>query len=267
MKSKVAIIILLIICLGLGAALWYRHQQAVQKQSLAQDDIEKLQTDLRQAIAKLTEQRNVNATLETNRAFLQEELQAVSNKLQSVSTTLTETKAQAKKDAQKAQEEIAQRDQKINQLEKQNSQYSARMEELNSNISTLESQIAQTEQQLSAAEGDREFLLNELKRLQAEKAELERQFNDLAVLREQVRNLTEELTISRRLDWLKRGLFGSAGSASDLKGAERLQRGFSTPEPTTQQPDEDYGLEVELERSGDARIQSSQTNSPNENQE
>ena len=52
----------------------------------------------------------------------------------------------------------------------------------------------------------------------AEKAELEQQFNDLAVLRAQVAKLKEELNVSRRLEWIRQGLFASG----EAKGAEQL---------------------------------------------
>ena len=86
------------------------------------------------------------------------------------------------------------------------------------NASPMHFSWADTERRLTATEGDREFLLTELKRLQVEKAELERQFNDLSVLRTQVAKLKEELTVSRRLEWLRMGIYGM----QDKKGAELL---------------------------------------------
>jgi hypothetical protein len=64
------------------------------------------------------------------------------------------------------------------------------------------------------------------------------------MLREQVRKMKDELSISRRLDWIRRGLYGS------LKGAERLQRGFSQPAATNQ----NFDLNVELKESGDVEV-------------
>ena len=86
------------------------------------------------------------------------------------------------------------------------------------------------------------YLLGELKRLQREKNDLERQFNDIAMLRDQVRKLRDELSISRRLDWIRRGLYGS------LKGAERLQKSPTTP--TTNR----FDLNVELKESGTVNV-------------
>jgi len=82
--------------------------------------------------------------------------------------------------------------------------------DLNAAITNLNTQILETQRKLTASEGDKAFLEKELKRLMGEKAELERQFNDLKVLRAQVAKLKEELTIARRLDWIRRGLFTSS---------------------------------------------------------
>ena len=96
--------------------------------------------------------------------------------------------------------------------------------------------------------------LSELRRLQDEKNSLERQFNDLAMLREQVRKLRDELSISRRLDWIRRGLYGS------LKGAERLQQGIEPPITGGT----NFDLNVELQESGEVEVVPQGTNAPAE---
>ncbi len=87
--------------------------------------------------------------------------------------------------------------------------------------------------------------------MQTEKAELERKFNDLAVLRDQVRKLRDELSIARRLEWIRRGLYGSE------KGAERLQKGLASAGPQT-----NYDLNVEIKQSGGTKIIPPVTNTP-----
>jgi hypothetical protein len=89
-----------------------------------------------------------------------------------------------------------------------------------------------------------------LKRLQAEKAELERQFNDLAVLRTQVAKLKEELTVARRLEWLRMGIYGM----QDKKGAELL---VAKSNPSAKS--NNFSLNVELKQDGGA---STVTNPP-----
>ena len=105
--------------------------------------------------------------------------------------------------------------------------------------------FGQTEKKLSASEGDREFLLKELKRLQTEKAELERQFNDLSVLRTQVSKLKEELSVSRRLEWIRMGIYGF----QDKKGAEQLMQ---TKTPAAAKTN--FNLSVELKQDGSSKI-------------
>jgi len=112
-------------------------------------------------------------------------------------------------------------------------------------------QIADTEKKLLASEGDREFLLKELKRLQVEKADLERQFNDLSALRTQVAKLKEELSIARRLEWIRMGIYG----IQEKKGAERLMAGNPPPARGS-----NYNLNVELKQDGGAVIVPRQTN-------
>jgi hypothetical protein len=89
--------------------------------------------------------------------------------------------------------------------------------------------------------------------LQVEKAELERQFNDLATLRTQVAKLKEELSIARRLEWIRMGIYG----AQDKKGAERLMAG-SMPAPKSN----NFNLNVELKQDGGGQIVPPPGNTP-----
>jgi chromosome segregation ATPase len=125
------------------------------------------------------------------------------------------------------------------------------MDGLTLDISNLGKQIADTEQKLAASEGDREFLLKELKRMQTEKAELERQFNDLSLLRTQVAKLKEELSIARRLEWIRMGIYGT----QEKKGAEMLMSPViaGTTKPA-------YNLNVELKQDGAATVITNSTN-------
>ena len=86
--------------------------------------------------------------------------------------------------------------------------------------------------------------------MMAEKAELERQFNDLAVLRAQVSKLKQELSIARRLEWIRRGLFAS----SEQKGAQKLMQGASAPAgpPAVARPA--YDLNVEVGADGSVKV-------------
>src|SRR5438093_5320532 len=254
MKGKTGIVVLVILCIGLGAGLLIRHAKAVDEQRKAEAKIKQLSDDVVHTQDQLNEQKKVNDTLEKTLESRTTEAQSLSNRLESVSATLARTEQDAKAAAEQARDEIAKRDAKIADLEGKNDDLTKQMADLNTSITGLESQIDDTKKKLAASEGDREYLLKELKRLQAEKAELERKFNDLAVLRDQVRKLRDELSIARRLEWIRRGLYGSE------RGAEKLQKGLAAAGPQT-----NYDLNVEIKQSGGAKIASPATNSPTTN--
>lgn len=252
MKSKVLTIVLFLICVGLVIFLFLNTKKSEQELQVAEKQRSDLSNNWVHASAQLNEQQKVNIILETNILQRTEEVVAYSNQLTQVGAKLAKTEAEAKAAAQASQEELAKRDAKITELQTQRDDLTKRMEELNVSITSLETQISTTEKKLTAAEGDRTFLLKELKRLQSEKAELERQFNNLAFLREQVRKLRDELSIARRLEWLRRGLYGST-----VKGGEKLQKGFSTPAANT-----NFNLNVELRQDGTVKVAPVTTNAP-----
>lgn len=252
MKGRVALIILILICIGLGIGLIVRHNQALHESQIAQAQITTLSNTVKQTQEQVNELKAVNMTLETNLFGRTHELESVSNSLVNVSATLAKTEAEAKAAAEAAAAEMAKRDARIHELEGQNDEMTTKMTELNTSLEGLEKQISETQKKLAASEGDREFLLRELKRLQAEKAELEKQFNDLAVLRDQVRKLKDELSIARRLEWIRRGIYGSAAQ----KGAEALVKP-AQPKSTGTNAD----LNVELKQGGGVKVQK-KTNAP-----
>ncbi|MCF7708888.1 MAG: hypothetical protein K9N52_08320 [Verrucomicrobia bacterium] len=242
MKSKIVIVVLFIVCVGLGAVLYMQNKKTTQLKDEKSSQIESLSNRVSQAREELNEVKMTNDILYTNLTFKTEKVQELSNKVNNLSTQLAQTEANLKSDLQSAREEIAKRDSRISELENQRDQLSQRMSSLTNSIDQLESRIVETRRRLEASEGDRAFLLKELKRLQTEKAELERQLNDLSFLREQVNKLEDALSVARRLEWMRRGLYGTG-----LKGGQLLQRGFDRPEEQT-----NYTLDVEIKREGGA---------------
>jgi chromosome segregation ATPase len=237
-----------LLVVALSVVLWVRHTSAAKEAKELQDKITLLSAQVVQANSDLNEAKQVNSTLE---AHLQQESDAslrLSNTLSQTTATLAKTEADAKKAAQTAAEEMAKRDQRISELESQRDDLTKRMTELNGAITGLESQITETQRKLATSEGDRAFLLKELKRLQQEKMELERQFNDLATLRDQVGKLKEELSLTKRLDWIRRGLYGSIP-----KGAEKLKQPLTST-------NKNYNLNVELHQDGSVKV--NPTNAP-----
>jgi hypothetical protein len=252
---KFLIVLLIIVSLGLSAGLYMRHHKAEEKGAADEATILQFSNKVVVTETKLNEQVQVNELLMTNLAKKTIEVEQLSNVLSTARATLARVQEEAKTAATNAAAEVAKRDARIGELETQRDDLTKRMTDLNGQINSLEGQISETQRKLAASEGDREFLFKELKRLQNEKSELERQFNDIAMLREQVRKLRDELSISRRLDWIRRGLYGS------LKGAERLQQGIPAQPGRT-----NFDLNVEIKQNGEARtLPNGSTNAPSTN--
>lgn len=255
MKAKAVIIFLVVLSIALAVVLIVGSKRNKEERKTAEQTRIDLSNNWSIASADLTKQRRVNTDLESNVVTLTTELNVKSNEVISLRSTLAKTEADAKTAAQTAREELAKRDSRITELETSNENATKRMSELNVSINGLEKQIASTEQKLKDSEGDREFLLGELKRLQTAKAELEKQLNNLAFLRDQYRKIKDDLSIARRLEWIRRGLYGS----TSVKGGERLVQGFAQPTTT---PSTNYNLNVELHQDGSVRVGSTNTNTP-----
>jgi chromosome segregation ATPase len=250
MKDKAPIIVLIIVAIGLGVALIVVNNKANDEKQHAADSIQTLSNNWVEERTKFDEQQAVNRALETNLANTKTEfsnkLAARDAQLAGVQTDLAKAQADAKAQAEAAAAAVAQRDKKIADLEGKNEELDKESNDLRSSITNLEGQISTTKKKLAASEGDRSELIKELKELQAKKDELERKFNDLAVLKQQVKLLKEQLSIARRLDWIRRGIYETL----DEKGAQRMTHPVR-PLP----PDTNSTLNVELKQNGDIKIQ------------
>ena len=109
---------------------------------------------------------------------------------------------------------------------------------------------------LESAEEDRDQLLRERNKLLAEKAELEKQFQDILVLRQKVQQLQVELMASMNLEWLRRGFYGGARK----KGGSQLMSMSKRNDRKTVSANAD--LNVEIRRDGTVKIVPIETNSP-----
>ena len=249
MKSKAPIVLLILVSLGLGVALLVRHNRAVDQKQQDAAAIEQLRGQWKDVEGTLAEEKAQAARLQTDLKTKEAELASASVALVEVRSALSQTETEAKETRdllELTKAEVEKRDARIQELESANNVLDEQAEELRTAITDREGRITDTERRLAASEGDRAFLLTELKRLQVEKSDLERQFNDLVVLKEQVRKLKEELTVQKKLDWVRRGV-----GNSNRKGAELLQRGLPRAERTAPPiPD----LNVEIRREGPATI-------------
>ena len=249
MKTKIAIVVLVLISLGLAVALIASKRNADRVQTELQEQLSYNSNELVRTSGKLEEQTQVNARLTSDLDFRGTEMKQLSNNLSKVIADLEKSDAQAKATAEQlrtAQAELTRKDQKITELEGERVALGKQMDKLTNSIGDLEKQIVATEQKLTTTQGEKDFLFKELTRLRAEKAELERQFNDLAVLRTQIGKIKEELAISRRLEFIRLNLFGATAKG----GASQL---MAPSKPATYRGT-NYDLNVELRQDGDARV-------------
>ncbi len=184
MKDKAPLIVLIIVAAGLGLGLIVVNNKASREKQELYDALSVQSNTVTTIKASLTDQQAVNQALETNLASTRTEY---SNKLalsdanlRSAQENLDKVTAESKAQSDAFTALIAQRDKKISELETQNQDLDKQAVELRDHISGLQNQIASTQDKLARSEGDRDVLLKELKRLQAEKTVLESRFNDLA---------------------------------------------------------------------------------------
>lgn len=252
MKNRMGIIILTLACVGLAITLVVNQSNATRDRKTAENRILSQSNIWVETEEKLDEQRRVNVNLTNDLAARVQDLTSLTNQINETSNTLAKTQDSLKA----AQDEVAKRDIQIADLETQNKQLDEKATDLSNSITNLQTQIDTTQKKLAASEGDKAFLEKELQRLMAEKAELERQFNDLKVLRAQVAKLKEELNISRRLAWIREGIFARA----DQKGAQQLMAKSALPAPSGTNPDSNarptnsYDLNVEISSDGTVRV-------------
>jgi chromosome segregation ATPase len=255
MKTKILIFLLIIICAGLVVGLISVKQDADKQYKNDLDTIELGSNQLNEANGKWEEEKQNALVLQKDLAARRDDIAKLSNDVATATDTIAKTQAELKA----SQEETAKRDAKITQLEDENTALDKQANDLKGSISSLEGQIADTQKKLDASEGDKAFLQKELIRLTAEKAELERQFNDLVIVRAQVKKLREELSLSRRLEWIRDGIF----ARNEEKGAQRLMQGATSvklPNPDEASPTNNADLNVEVRSDGSVKVISPITN-------
>jgi hypothetical protein len=262
MKDKGPILVLLLVAVGLGIALIVVNKEAADQSREAADSLAVASNTVTSVKKQLAELQTVNQTLESNITAVRTDF---SNKMTLADANLRTTEADLEKAVAEAKAEtkaaadsnavvLAQQDQKIADLESHNAALDKEADALHVAITNLETRIAATKEKLANSEGDRTFLLNELKTLQSEKIDLETKFNSIADVREQLRKLKAEAAIARRLDWMRRGMYDTFKE----KGGELLIHPLSLVPPPASS-----GANVELKESGGVKIQTSPpTNAP-----
>lgn len=252
MKPKVIISILAVVAIGLVIAL-IASRKTISNQGVA---IANLSNEWQKTSIKLDDLQQVHNTTIADLDKRNAEYLSLTNSYTAALDTLAKTEKELKQTEESlklTKEEVAARDAKISELENQNKELDAKSAELSTALTNLNTQITATQQKLASAEGDKAMLQKELTKLMAEKADLEQKLNDLAFLKRQVSQLKAELSIARRIEWIRQGLF----APGEQKGATALMQ--KTPPPVRTN---NYDLNVEIRSDGSVKVIPPLTNAP-----
>lgn len=254
MKSKIGAVIFAAVAVGLLIALLVTKKQTDELRKKDAEAIVDFSNQLTTANSGLDDLRQVNLVLTNDIVASHQGLEAASNTLAEVTTTL----ANARASLESAQGQITNLSIRINDLESENKALDERANSLSNAITVLDAQIAETRQKLAAAETNNTFLTVELQKQVAQKAELERKFNDLNAVRTQFKKLRDEAFSARQAQWIKDG----TTPGNQPKGAQLLMR-RTTPLPQTT-PDSrssQFDLNVEVGSDGSVHVLPPPTNS------
>ena len=244
MKTKMAIVVLAVLCAGLAVALLAAKMTTSEELKNSAVATLDLSNQLVTANDNLDELRQVNLRLTNDLAAVQQQASRFSNNLSEASSEL----ASAKASLLGAQDQIANLNGRVTDLEAQNKVLDDRATALTNTIAALTAQIADTEQKLADSETNNVFLEKELQQQIAQRAELERKFDDLNEVRAQVKKLRDELFVARRLQLMRTG-------ATDQKGAQLLVQPHTvaaSAAPVKLPPH--YDLNVEVGSDGSVHI-------------
>src|SRR5487761_1986665 len=211
MKIKIGILLLAAVCIGLLLALFATKKAAESQRQHDTAALLDFSNQLDTAGINLNDLRQVNLMLTNNLSALQQAAETLSNHLEAAASTLSTTKASLAS----AEGQIVNLNGRISDLEAQNKALDDRAADLTNRLAELNALIAVTQHKLASSETDNAFLTAELQKQLAQKAELERKFSDLNVLRAQVKQLRDELFVTRRLQWMANG----ADPSTPTKGA------------------------------------------------
>jgi predicted nucleic acid-binding Zn-ribbon protein len=226
MKIKIGLVVLATACVGLLVALFATKKSADDQRTKDSATILQFSNDLGTASTTMNDLRQVNLMLTNDLASVHQLVAVLSNNLAMTSGTLSNTKASL----QSAESQIANLNGRITDLEEQNKALDERAAELTNKLAQMDALIAATQHKLANAEADNAFLAGELQKQMAQKAELERKFADLNVVRAQVKKLRDELFVARRLQWIASGV----DPTTPLKGgAVLMQRGTVSVSPAS----------------------------------
>ncbi len=249
MKIKVAIIVLAVVCVGLGIAIFAAKKQADEQHTTDVKSIEVFSNEVITVTKHLDELGQVNLTLSNDLAQAQaqllmdgEKLMQLSNSLAAAVSTLEDTRTSLAG----AQEMVTNLNSRITDLEAQNRDLDEQAGVLSNRLAQLTADIENTKNLLAISTTNNIYLQSELQKQLAQKAELEHKFNDLDELRAQVRKMKDEMFIARRVQLMRYDNGGKKGAA--------LLTSHGSPTTTQTHTVSTYDLNVEIGSDGTVRV-------------
>ncbi|MEJ0090355.1 MAG: hypothetical protein WDM80_11510 [Limisphaerales bacterium] len=252
MKSKLGAVILAALAASLLIALLVTKKQTDELRKKDAETIVEFSNQLVTASSSLNDLRQVNLVLTNDIVASHQGLEIASNSLAEAAAAIAGTKALL----ENAEGQITNLSTRINDLETENKALDERANSLSNAITVLNVEIAETRQKLAVSETNNTFLTFELQKQMAQKAELERKFNDLNTVRTQFKKLRDEAFSARQAQWIKDGTTPS----NQPKGAQLLMR-RAPPQSAPQSRSTQYDLNVEVGSDGSVHVMPPPTNS------
>ena len=269
MNTKIGIAILLAACVGLAIVLAVvkthdnkQHNQDANKITVLSTQLDETNAylnDLRQTNLKLNtdleSNRTVALALSNNLTETRSALATAETAYQNAQTQITNAQIQIATD----QSQITNLNGRIASLETQNQALDRQVNTMSNTLAVLDTQIAETQLKLATSQTNNAFLEAELKKQIAQREDLERQFNDLKIVRQRVTKLRDDLIAARELEWMHAGI----DPANPMKGGQLLMmRNLPVPKTSGSAHNPAYDLNVEVRSDGSVHVIPPLTNSP-----
>src|SRR5580692_133816 len=179
MNTKTIVVILAVVCVALGIAMIAIKNSDDTQHDKDVSSIVDFSNQVVNADQHIDSLNQVNLSLTNDLMLSQQEAVELSNNLAAAAATLASTKASLQEQVDNLTNQVVALNTQVADLQSQNNELDQHATELTNTIARLNDQITDTENKLALATTNNAFLQSELERQLAEKAALERRFNDL----------------------------------------------------------------------------------------
>jgi chromosome segregation ATPase len=200
MNTKTIIAILAVVCVAFGIAMIAIKSSSDTQHDKDVSSIVDFSNQVVNADQHIDSLNQVNLSLTNDLMLSQQQATELSNDLATAAATLASTKASLQEQVDNLTNQVLTLNTQVADLQSQNTELDQRATEMTNTIARLNDQIADTENKLAQATTNNAFLQSELEKQLAEKAAMERKFNDLDSVRAQLKKLKDELYTARRME-------------------------------------------------------------------